>query len=64
MNTIKKAGGHVLCDTCPIVAWIKNLGIETVITNFAKAAYYAPSYNEVGVTLASLRQCIDTACCR
>jgi len=64
VNTIEKAGGHVLCDTCPIVAWIKNLGIETVMTNSAKAAYYAPSYDEVGVTLTPLRQCMDAACCR
>jgi len=62
METIEKAGGHVLCDTCPIVAWTKNLGIETVMTNSAKAAYYAPTYNKVGVTLAPLKQCIDMAC--
>jgi hypothetical protein len=62
VNTIEKAGGHVLCDTCPIVAWTKDLGIETVMTNSAKAAYYAPTYNKVGVTLAPLRRCIDTAC--
>ena len=64
VNIIEGAGGHVLCDTCPIVAWVKNLGIESVMTNSAKAAYYAPSYDEVGVTLAPLRQCIDAACCR
>jgi len=62
VDIIEKAGGHVLCDTCPIVAWTKNLGIDTVMTNSAKAAYYAPTYNEVGVTLAPLRQCIDKAC--
>jgi predicted aconitase len=62
VDIIEKAGGHVLCDTCPIVAWTKNLGIETVMTNSAKSAYYAPSYNEVGVTLAPLKQCIDAAC--
>jgi predicted aconitase len=62
VETIEMAGGHVLCDTCPIVAWTKNLGIETVMTNSAKAAYYAPTYNEVDVTLAPLKQCIDTAC--
>ena len=64
VKIIEKAGGHVLCDTCPIVAWMKNLGTETVMTNSAKAAYYAPSYNEVGVTLAPLRQCINAACRR
>ena len=62
VDLIEKAGGHVLCDTCPIVAWTKNLGIETVMTNSAKSAYYAPTYNEVGVTLAPLKQCVDTAC--
>ncbi|MFQ5837058.1 MAG: aconitase X [Candidatus Bathyarchaeia archaeon] len=62
VDIIEKAGGHVLCDTCPIVAWTKNLGIDAVMTNSAKAAYYAPTYNEVGVTLAPLKQCIDTAC--
>lgn len=62
VDIVEKAGGHVLCDTCPIVAWTRNLGIDTVMTNSAKAAYYTPTYNEVDVTLAPLRQCIDTAC--
>jgi len=62
VNIIERAGGHVLCDTCPIVAWTKNFGIETVMTNSAKAAYYAPTYNDVGVTLAPISRCIETAC--
>jgi len=62
VNIIEKAGGHVLCDTCAIVTWIKNLGVNTMMTNSAKAAYYAPTLNEVSVTLAPLSRCIEAAC--
>jgi len=59
---IEKAGGSVLCDTCAIVTWTKNLGIRTIMTNSAKAAYYAPTFNEANVTLAPLKLCIAGAC--
>ena len=59
---IEKAGGSVLCDTCAIVTWTKNLRIGTIMTNSAKAAYYAPTFNEANVTLAPLKQCIAEAC--
>lgn len=62
VNAIKGAGGHVLCGTCAVVTWIKKLGVETVMTNSAKTAYYAPTLNEVDVTLAPLTKCIDEAC--
>jgi len=59
---IEKAGGSVYCDTCAIVTWTKNLGIGTIMTNSAKAAYYAPTFNEANVTLAPLKLCIAGAC--
>jgi len=62
VDVIEEAGGRVLCDTCAIVTWVKYYGIETMKTNSAKAAYYAPTLNEVRVTLAPLSKCIDTAC--
>ena len=62
VNIIEDAGGHVLCDTCAIVTWIRNLGIDVMMTNSAKAAYYAPTLNEVDVVLAPLSKCIETAC--
>jgi len=62
VNIIEKAGGHVLCDTCAIVTWIRNLGVDAMMTNSAKAAYYAPTLNEVSVTLAPLNRCIEAAC--
>jgi len=62
VNIIEAAGGHVLCDTCAIVTWIKDLGIDVMMTNSAKTAYYAPTLNGVDVTLAPLSECIRSAC--
>jgi predicted aconitase len=62
VKTIEKAGGHVLCDTCAVVTWINKLGIDVMMTNSAKTAYYAPTLNKVNVSLASLAQCVNTAC--
>jgi predicted aconitase len=44
------------------VTWINKLGIDVMMTNSAKTAYYAPTLNKVNVSLASLNQCINTGC--
>jgi len=62
VNIIEKAGGHVLCDTCAVVTWIKNLGFNTLMTNSAKTAYYAPTLNKVDVVLTPLKRCVNVAC--
>ena len=62
IKIIEEAGGHVLCDTCAVVTWINKLGIDVMMTNSAKTAYYAPTLNKVNVSLASLVQCVNTAC--
>ena len=62
VKIIEGAGGHVLCDACAVVTWIKDLGIEVVMTNSAKTAYYAPTLNGVDVTLAPLSECVRSAC--
>lgn len=62
VSIIEKAGGHVLCDTCAVVTWIKNLGFNTLMTNSAKTAYYAPTLNMVETILAPLKTCINAAC--
>jgi len=62
VDIIEKAGGHVLCDTCAVVTWIKNLGFNTLMTNSAKTAYYAPTLNGVDTILAPLKTCISTTC--
>jgi len=62
VNIIERAGGHVLCDTCVLVTWIKDLGMQTLLTNSAKTAFYAPTLNEVDVVLRPLGQCLETVC--
>ena len=53
-ETIEKAGGNVVCDTCMVVAPIEDMGFEVIGVNSAKAANYVPSmcgldvvYNDV-----------------
>lgn len=62
VDIIEKAGGHVLCDTCAVVTWIKYLGFNTLMTNSAKTAYYAPTLNGVEAILAPLKKCVNVAC--
>lgn len=40
---IENAGGHILCDTCMVVAPIEDMGYERIGVNSAKAANYVPS---------------------
>jgi predicted aconitase len=40
---IENAGGHIVCDTCMVVATIEDLGYEIIGVNSAKAANYVPS---------------------
>jgi len=62
VDIIERAGGHVLCDTCVLVTWIKDLGVQALMTNSAKTAFYAPTLNEVDVALTPLNKCIEAAC--
>jgi len=62
VNTIERAGGLVLCDTCVLVTWIKDMGVQTLMTNSAKTAFYAPTLNDVDVVLRPLNKCLMTAC--
>jgi hypothetical protein len=59
VRLIEEAGGLVLSDTCAVVTWIENLGVQTMLTNSAKTAHYAPTLNNVDVALAPLDQCIE-----
>ena len=60
-RTIEVAGGKVVSDLCAVVTWLRELGVDTLMTNSAKTAYYAPTLNKVNVRFATLEQCIETA---
>jgi len=61
VETIEAAGGLVLADTCLVVAPVEAIGVKTIATNSAKAAFYLPSYADVQVTFAPLERCIELA---
>ncbi|NLE75346.1 MAG: DUF521 domain-containing protein [Chloroflexi bacterium] len=59
--TIEAAGGHVVADTCTVVAPIEALGVRTLATNAAKTAFYAPSHSRVAVRFGNLARCLEAA---
>lgn len=61
VRAIEESGGQVICDTCAVVTWLKELGVGSILTNSAKTAYYAPLLSRVKAKLASLEDCIRTA---
>ena len=62
VRIIEGAGGRVVCDTCAVVTWLKELGIDTLMTNSAKTAHYAPLMNGAKVLFRPLRECVKAAC--
>jgi len=62
VRMIEVAGGKVLVDTCAVVTWIKELGVDVLMTNSAKTAFYAPTMNGVETIYASLDECIEASC--
>lgn len=58
---IEQSGAKVLTGTCAVVTWTDKLGIETIMTNSAKTAHYAPTLNKAKVILAPLKECLKTA---
>lgn len=61
VKKIENAGGHVLDGVCTVVSWTEKLGIETIMTNSAKTAYYAPTLNKAEAVLAPLQHCLKAA---
>lgn len=62
VREIESSGGRVISDTCAVVTWLRELGVETLMTNSAKTAHYAPLTNGVKVMLSPLEECIKVAC--
>ncbi len=61
VKRIERSGGHVLEGVCTVVSWTEKLGIETIMTNSAKTAHYAPTLSRAGTILASQEECLKTA---
>jgi predicted aconitase len=59
--TIEAAGGHVVADTCLVVAPVSELGFRSMATNSAKMAAYTPSHSGLRVRFGTLQQCVQAA---
>ncbi|WP_288268851.1 aconitase X catalytic domain-containing protein [uncultured Methanobrevibacter sp.] len=49
LKAIEEAGGHIVCDTCMVVAPIEDLGYKVIGVNSAKAANYVPNMGGIDV---------------
>ena len=49
LQAIEEAGGHIVCDTCMVVAPIEDLGYKVIGVNSAKAANYVPNMGGIDV---------------
>jgi hypothetical protein len=61
VELIEAAGGRVVADTCLVVAPIEEMGLRSMATNSAKAAFYAPAYSGLEVRFGRLEQCLEAA---
>lgn len=62
VKTIEASGAQVICDTCAVVTWLRELGVGTLMTSSAKTAFYTPLMSRVGAILSPLENCIEAAC--
>ena len=60
-QALGRCGAILVADTCMVVAPLKELGIRTLATDSAKAAYYLPSHHGTGVYFGSLEENIEAA---
>jgi predicted aconitase len=56
-----RCGATLVADTCMVVAPLKDLGIHTLATDSAKAAFYLPSHHGASVYFGSLEQNVEAA---
>lgn len=56
---IENAGGHVVCDTCMVVAPIEEMGFKVIGVDSAKAANYVPSMCGLDVVFDDWQNLID-----
>lgn len=64
-EVIERAGGVIVCDTCPVLAPTKELvklyGYRTIATNSAKLAHYAPGQCNLMPHYGDTKACIKAA---
>jgi predicted aconitase len=60
-ETIERAGGRVLTDSCPAMSRSAPPGTRVFATDSAKQAHYLPAILGIGAWFGSLEDCVDAA---
>jgi predicted aconitase len=58
---IRKAGGHLMSDTCPAIGRITPKGTKVVATDSAKQAHYLPAMLKTETWFGSVEDCVNAA---
>ena len=61
LETLRRFGGQLTVDTCPLATPMLPPEIRTLMTNSAKYAYYAPGLLDTRVVYGSLADCVRSA---
>jgi len=61
IHGLRRLGVEVVCDTCPIVAPIREMGVRSIATNSSKAAYLSRNLNGLRVRFAALEELVGEA---
>ncbi|MGH8868353.1 MAG: aconitase X [Actinomycetes bacterium] len=60
-ETIERAGGQVLADSCPAMSRVAPPGTRVFATDSAKQAHYLPAILGIEAWFGSLEDCVDAA---
>ncbi len=58
---LEELGVKVICDTCPIVAPIVDLGVRSIATNSAKCVWYSRNLNNLKIKIGRLTDLVEEA---
>jgi predicted aconitase len=58
-DTIKRAGGNIVADTCMVVSPIENMGYKVTGVNSGKAANYLPGFCKQEVCFANVEDLVE-----
>ncbi|HWD03146.1 MAG TPA: aconitase X catalytic domain-containing protein [Amycolatopsis sp.] len=60
-ETIRRAGGRVLTDSCPAMSRVAPEGTKVFATDSAKQAHYLPAILGIEAWFGTLEECVDAA---
>jgi predicted aconitase len=60
-SKIEKAGGLIVCDTCPVVSLELGFKPQVMVTNSVKQAHYARGVLNLEAIVCDLKKCVEVA---